>query len=63
MRRAETPALIWTSYNEASEPENRKPMKTVGPGVKELRVRDSTGAYRVIYLATHPEAAYVLRCF
>jgi phage-related protein len=37
------------------EPENWKPMKTVGPGVKEIRVRDATGAYRVIYLATRPE--------
>ena len=38
------------------EPSNWKPMKTVGPGVKEMRVRDVTGAYRVIYLATRPEA-------
>ena len=27
------------------EPENWKPMKTVGPGVKEIRVRDATGAF------------------
>ena len=45
------------------EPENWKPMRTVGPGVKEIRVRDATGAYRVIYLATRPEAVYVLHCF
>ncbi len=45
------------------EPANWKPMKTVGPGVKEIRVRDATGAYRVIYLATRPEAVYVLHCF
>jgi phage-related protein len=45
------------------EPENWKTMKTVGTGVKELRVRDPTGAYRVIYLATRPEAVYVLHCF
>lgn len=45
------------------EPESWKPMKTVGPGVKEIRVRDATGAYRVIYLATRPEAIYVLHCF
>ena len=45
------------------EPSNWKPMKTVGPGVKEMRVRDSTGAYRVIYLATRAEAIYVLHCF
>lgn len=38
-------------------------MKTVGAGVKEIRIRDATGAYRVIYLATRPEAVYVLHCF
>jgi phage-related protein len=45
------------------DPENWKPMKTVGAGVNEIRVRDATGAYRVIYLATRPEAVYVLHCF
>jgi len=45
------------------EPSNWKPMKSVGMGVKEMRVRDATGAYRVIYLATRLEAIYVLHCF
>jgi phage-related protein len=45
------------------EPENWKPIKTVGPGVNEIRVRDASGAYRVIYLATRSEAVYVLHCF
>jgi phage-related protein len=45
------------------EPSNWKPMKTVGPGVNEIRVRDATGAFRVIYLATRPEGVYVLHCF
>src|SRR6266404_7162677 len=45
------------------DPENWKPMKTVGVGVNEIRLRDATGAYRVIYLATRPEAVYVLHCF
>ena len=45
------------------EPADWKPMKTVGPGVTELRVRDASGAFRVIYLATRPEAVYVLHCF
>jgi len=44
-------------------PENWKPMSTVGTGVKEIRIRDPSGAYRVIYLATRPEAVYVLHCF
>src|SRR3982074_3470969 len=45
------------------DPENWKPMKTVGVGVNEIRLQDATGAYRVIYLATLPEAVYVLHCF
>lgn len=45
------------------EPSDWKPMKTVGAGVNELRVRDPSGAFRVIYLATRPEAVYVLHCF
>ena len=38
-------------------------MKSIGPGVAELRLRDSTGAYRVIYVAKFEEAIYVLHCF
>ena len=45
------------------EPGDWKPMKRVGAGVNEIRVRDASGAYRVIYLATRPEAVYVLHCF
>jgi phage-related protein len=45
------------------EPEDWKTMRTVGAGVKEIRVRDASGAYRVIYLASRPEAVYVLHCF
>lgn len=38
-------------------------MQAVGAGVKEIRVRDAQGAYRTIYLATRPEALYILHCF
>lgn len=44
-------------------PESWKPMKTVGPGVCEIRVRDGSGAYRVLYIATFPEGVYVLHAF
>jgi phage-related protein len=44
-------------------PENWKPVKTVGKGVNEIRVRDAAGAYRVIYVATFPETVYVLHAF
>ena len=33
------------------EPDDWKPMTTIGQGVKEIRIRDEAGAFRVIYLA------------
>jgi phage-related protein len=45
------------------EPDNWKPMKSVGQGVRELRVRDAAGAFRLVYVATFAEAVYVLHAF
>src|SRR5260221_11558078 len=45
------------------DPDNWKPMKTVGPGVREIRIRDAAGAFRVIYIATLADAIYVLHAF
>lgn len=45
------------------EPDDWKPMKTIGAGVKEIRVRDGRGAFRVIYVAKLGDAIYVLHCF
>lgn len=45
------------------EPDDWKPMNTVGPGVKEIRIRDAVGAFRVIYIAKFADAVYVLHCF
>ena len=44
-------------------PDNWKPMKSIGPGVSEIRVRADSGAFRVLYVATFPEAVYVLHAF
>ncbi len=38
-------------------------MPTVGPGAREIRVRDETGTFRVLYVAVRTEATYVLHCF
>ncbi len=38
-------------------------MTTVGPGVKEIRIRDASGAFRVMYVAKLAKAIYVLHCF
>jgi phage-related protein len=45
------------------DPKDWKPMTTVGTGVKEIRVRDEAGIFRMIYLAARPEGVYVLHCF
>lgn len=44
-------------------PDDWKPMQTIGKGVSEIRIRDSAGAYRVVYIASFPEAVYVLHAF
>ena len=38
-------------------------MKTVGAGVREIRVREASGAFRVVYLATLPDRILVLHAF
>jgi phage-related protein len=45
------------------EPNDWKPMPIVGVGVREIRVSEESGAFRVMYLATRPEGVYVLHCF
>ena len=45
------------------EPDDWKPMPSVGAGVREIRVRDQAGQYRVIYVASFRAAIYVLRAF
>ena len=44
------------------DPEDWKPMSTVGPGVKELRVH-AEGEHRVLYVAKFESAIYVLHAF
>lgn len=45
------------------EPDDWKPFPDVGSGVNEIRVRDSNGIYRVMYVAKFADAVYVLHCF
>lgn len=45
------------------QPADFKPMPVVGPGVEEIRIRDASGAYRVIYTARLADAIYVLHAF
>jgi phage-related protein len=45
------------------EPDDWKPMPTIGAGVNEIRIRDDGDQYRVIYIAKLAEAVFVLHCF
>ncbi|MGH8124036.1 MAG: type II toxin-antitoxin system RelE/ParE family toxin [Rudaea sp.] len=45
------------------EPSDLKPMQSVGAGAFEIRVRDASGAFRVIYVAKFIDAVYVLHAF
>jgi phage-related protein len=45
------------------EPYDWKPMPTIGKGVREIRVREKAGAFRVIYCAQIADAIYVLHAF
>jgi phage-related protein len=46
-----------------TEPADWKPMPSVGLGVNEIRVRDASGAFRLIYVARFSEAVYVIHAF
>ncbi len=45
------------------DPIDWKPMPTVGKGVREIRVSEKEGAFRVIYVASIGEDIYVLHAF
>jgi phage-related protein len=45
------------------EPYDFKPMPSIGKGVEEIRVRDDSGIYRVIYTARLADAVNVLHAF
>lgn len=45
------------------EPDDWKPMPTVGRGVREIRIREASGAFRVIYVTTIGDSIHVLHAF
>jgi phage-related protein len=45
------------------QPDDFKPMPSIGKGVEEIRIWDDSGAYRVIYTARLAEAVYVIHAF
>jgi phage-related protein len=45
------------------QPDDFKPMPTIGKGVEEIRIRDDSEIYRVIYTARFTDAVFVLHAF
>ncbi len=45
------------------DPDDWKPMPSIGPGVREIRIREASGAFRVIYVTNINEFVYVLHAF
>ena len=45
------------------DPSDWKAFEAVGAGMKEIRIKDASGIYRVMYVAKFEEAIYVLHCF
>jgi phage-related protein len=45
------------------QPDDFKPMPSIGKGVEEIRIWDESGTYRVIYTARLADTVYVLHAF
>jgi phage-related protein len=45
------------------DPDDWKPMTTIGAGVREIRIRDAVDAFRVVYVARFGDAIHVLHAF
>lgn len=58
-----SPAISLRAVQKGLDPADWKPMKTVGLGVREIRIREASGAFRVIYLATLSDSVVVLHAF
>lgn len=47
---------------QGQEPSDWRPVKTVGSGVREIRIQED-GQYRVIYVSSTADAVHVLHAF
>ena len=45
------------------DPDDWKPIDNAGASAKEIRIRETSGIYRVMNVAKFEEAVYVLHCF
>jgi phage-related protein len=45
------------------DPDDWKPMKTIGPSVREIRFQEDKTQHRVVYVAKFEEAVYIIHAF
>ncbi|WP_168792620.1 type II toxin-antitoxin system RelE/ParE family toxin [Paraburkholderia aromaticivorans] len=45
------------------DPDDWKPFDSIGPGTREIRIKEADGIFRVMYVTKFVEALYVLHCF
>lgn len=45
------------------EPDDWKPFDNLGNGIRELRIQERAGSFRVMYVAKFEEAVYILHAF
>ncbi len=45
------------------DPDDWKPFNSVGVGVKEIRIKEKGGVFRVMYIAKYADFIYVLHAF
>ena len=60
--RREAGLELWAVQND-QEPSDWKPMSTIGIGAREIRIKDETGAYRVLYVVKIKDKVHVLHVF
>ena len=53
---------LWR-VQQGLEPPDWKPMSSIGNGVREIRINDTAGAFRVIYVAQVKGKLHVLHAF
>jgi phage-related protein len=52
-----------SKVQHGEEPDDWKPISSIGAGVREIRIRESSGAFRILYIARFADAVYVLHAF
>ena len=51
------------SVQNGIEPDDWKPFNDIGAGVKEIRIKEREGIFRVIYVTKFKQGVYVLHSF